>query len=103
MNLGRFSELATTNKIYVNVLKLHEIKQEILLDYTGDFEIIGSLLFSEIGQRKTNFNYRKVDDFETCFNYIDVDYDSEDVIFSGWLFKLNTFQFYKVNRPHSKR
>ena len=33
------SELATTNKRYVNGLNLHEIKNEILLDYRGDFEL----------------------------------------------------------------
>ena len=32
IDLGRFFELATSNKIYVNSLKLHEIKNEILQD-----------------------------------------------------------------------
>ena len=41
IDLGRFFELATSNKIYVNNLNLHEIKNEILQDYTGDFELIG--------------------------------------------------------------
>ena len=31
-NLRRFFELATTNKIYVNALNLHKIKNETLLD-----------------------------------------------------------------------
>ena len=38
-DLGRFFELATSNEIYVNNLNLHEIKNEILQDYTGDFEL----------------------------------------------------------------
>ena len=37
INIGRFFELATSNKIYINNLNLHEIKSEILEDYTGDF------------------------------------------------------------------
>ena len=38
INIGRFFELATTDRQYVNGLNLHEIKKEILEDYTGDFE-----------------------------------------------------------------
>ena len=29
IDLGRFFEMATSNKIYVNILNLHEIKNEI--------------------------------------------------------------------------
>ena len=36
IDLGRFFELATSNKLYVNNLNLHESKKEILQDYTGD-------------------------------------------------------------------
>ena len=39
IDLGRFFELATNNKIYVNNLNLHKIKNEILQGYTGDFEL----------------------------------------------------------------
>ena len=35
IDLGRFLEIATSNKKYVNNLNLHEIKNEILQDYTG--------------------------------------------------------------------
>ena len=38
VDLGRFFELITSDKIYVNNLNLYEIKNEILEDYTGDFE-----------------------------------------------------------------
>ena len=41
IDLGSFFELATCNQMYVNSLKLHEIKNEILQDYTGDFELNG--------------------------------------------------------------
>ena len=41
IDIGRFFELATSDSIYVNNLNLHEIKNEVLEDYTGDFELIG--------------------------------------------------------------
>ena len=44
INLGRFFESATGDKTIVNNLNIHEFKNEILLDYTGDFEMIGSML-----------------------------------------------------------
>ena len=39
-----------------------------------------------------------MDDFENYINAIDVDYDSEDVTFTGYVYKINTPQFNKVNR-----
>ena len=39
IDLGRFFQLATSIKIYVNSSNLHEIKNEILKDYTDDFEL----------------------------------------------------------------
>ena len=40
IDLGRFFELATTNRKYVNGLNLHESKSENLEGHTGDFELI---------------------------------------------------------------
>ena len=98
INIGRFFELATTDREYVNGLNLHEIKNDILEDYTVDFELIGSMLVGEIEQ-KTNIRFKDVDDFESYFSAIDNSgYDSDDVIFTGWLYKLNTPEFKKVNR-----
>ena len=55
-------------------------------------------------KQKTNFRFRNVDDFETYINAIDNGgYDSEDVLFRGWLCKLNTAEFNKVNRSHYAR
>ena len=103
INVGRFFELATTGRQYVNALYLHEIKNEILEDYTGDFELIGSMLVGEIEQ-KTNIRFKNVDDFENYINAIDNSgYDSEDVIFTGWLYKLNTPEFKKVSRSQYGR
>ena len=48
IDLGRFLELATSNKIYVNNLNLLEIKNEILQDYTGDFELNGRKIIGPI-------------------------------------------------------
>ena len=50
IDLGRFFELTTSNKIYVNRLFLHENKNEILEDYTSEFELIGSMMIAEIEQ-----------------------------------------------------
>ena len=103
IDLGRFFELATTNRKYVNGLNLHEIKNEILEDHTGDFELIGSMLVGEVEQ-KTNIRFKNVDDFESYINAIDNSgYDSEDVIFTGWLYRLNTLEYKKVNRSQYGR
>ena len=103
INVGRFFELATTDREYVYGLNLHEIKNDILEDYTGDFELIGSMLIGE-GEEKTNIRFKNVDDFENYINAIDnIGYDSEDVIFTGWLYKLNTPEFKKVNRSQFGR
>ena len=97
IDMGRFSELTTSNEIYVDSLNLHEIKNEILQDYTGDFELIGSMLVGEIEQ-KTNIRFENVDDSETYFNAIDNGGYDSDVIFTGWWYKLNTPEFNNFNR-----
>ena len=56
IDIARFSKLATTNKKYVNGSKLHEIKREIFENYTGDSELIGSMLIGGIEQ-KTNISF----------------------------------------------
>ena len=35
------SDIASSDKIYVNSLNLHENKNQIIQDYTGDFELNG--------------------------------------------------------------
>ena len=52
INSGDIFEVATTNKKYVNGLNLHEIESKNLDDYTGDFELIGSMLIGEIEQKQ---------------------------------------------------
>ena len=97
IDLGRFFELATSNKIYVNNLNLHEIKDGILQDYTSDFELNGKLIIGPI-EHKTNIRFKNMDDFENYINAIDVDYDSEDVTFTGYVYKINTPHFNVVKR-----
>ena len=82
IDIGRFFELATSNKIYVNNLNLHEIKDRILQDYTGDFELNGKMIIGPI-EHETNIRFKNMDDSENYINTIDVDYDSEDVTFTG--------------------
>ena len=91
------SALKEISKIQVNNKNSHEIKNEILLDYVGAFEMVGNL---KVGDqiRQTNIRFRKMDDFEAYINAIDEGYDAEDVIFKGHIYEINTPQFDKVNR-----
>ena len=76
------SALRELNKILVIDKNLHEIKQEILQDYTSAFEMVGNL---KVGDqiRQTNIRFRNFNDFEFYINSIDLDYDSDDSIFNG--------------------
>ena len=57
-----------------------------VLDYTGDFELIGSILIGEIEQ-KTISRFKNIDDFESYIKTIDnIGYDSEYVILTLYLF-----------------
>ena len=47
---------------------------------------------------KTNIRFENMDDFESYVNAIDIDYDSEDAFFTGYVYKLNTPQFSVVKR-----
>ena len=77
------------NKIQVVNKNLHEIKHEILQDYTGEFEVVGNL---KVGDqiRETRTGFRNMDDLESYINYIDEGYDAEDAIFNGYKYKLIT-------------
>ena len=97
INIGRFFDLATSDNIYVDNLNLHEIKNEILKDYTGGFELIGKMIIGPV-EHKTNIRFKNMDDFERYINAIDIDYNSDDVIFTGYVYKLDTPQFKVVKR-----
>ena len=49
-------------------------------------------------EHETNIRFKNMDDFESYKNAIDIDYDSEDVTFTGFVYKLITPQFNVVKR-----
>ena len=51
----------------------------------------GSMFIGEIEQ-KPNISFEIIDDFKTYIIAIDVEYDAGEVIFTGWLHRLNTPQ-----------
>ena len=77
--------LKELNKIQVINKNLHEIKHEILIDYTGEFEMVGNL---KVGDqiRQTHIRFRNITDYEAYVNSIDQDYDSEDAIFNVYIY-----------------
>ena len=78
------------------VKSLHEIKQEILVDSTGEFEMVGSLKIG--GQnRQTQIRFRNISEFEAYINSFDEGYDAEDAIFNGYFYKISILQFNLVN------
>ena len=55
-------------------------------------------------EQKTNIRFKNVDVSETYVNALDNSgYVSDDVIITGWLYKLNTPEFKKVNRSQYGR
>ena len=89
--------LKELNKIQIIDKNLHEIKNEILQDYDGTFEMVGNL---KVGDqiRQTHVRFRNKNDFEASINSIDEGYDADDCIFNGYIYKIDTPQFNKVNR-----
>ena len=85
------------NKIQVVDKFLHEIKHEILGDYAGEFEMVGSL---KVGDqiRQTHIRFRNITDHEAYINCMDEGYDAEDGIFDGYAYKINTPHINLVNR-----
>ena len=91
------SELKELKKIHIIDKILQEIKNEILRDYVGEFEMIGRIKIVD-QTRETHIRFRNIDDYEAYINAIDQDYESEDDICNGYIYKLNTPQFNLVNR-----
>ena len=48
--------------------------------------------------RQTHIRFRNIAEYEAYIKAIDQDYDAEDAIFNGYIYKLNTPQFNRVNR-----
>ena len=76
---------------------MHEIKNKVLQGYTGDFELNGLMIIG-LNELETNSRIKNIDRFESYINTTDVDYDSEDVTFTGYVYKLNTPQLNVVKR-----
>ena len=74
------SELKELNKIQVVNKIRHEIKNEILRDYVGEFEMVAILKIAD-QTRETHIRFRNKDDFESYINAIDQDYEISTVLF----------------------
>ena len=85
------------NKKQVTDKNLHEMKQEILVDYAGEFETLGELSIAD-HIRQTHIRFRNIIDYKSYINATDQDSESEDAIFNGYIYKINTPQFNLVNR-----
>ena len=48
--------------------------------------------------RQTHIRFRNIADYETYIKAIDQDYDSEDAIFNGYIYKIDSPKFNLVNR-----
>ena len=90
---SEFKELNEIDNVDKN---LHEIKAEILVGFTGEFEIVGSLVIG-YQLRTTHITITNMDDFESYFNAIDQDYESDDAFFNRYFYKIKTPQFNSVN------
>ena len=64
------SALKEFQKIQVVNNSLQEIKQELLVAFTGEFEMVGKL---KVGDqiRQTHIRFRNIDDYESYINAID--------------------------------
>ena len=60
------------NKIQIVNKNLHEIKNEVLREYAGDFEMVGRINIAD-QNRETHIRFRKKDDFESYINAIEQD------------------------------
>ena len=91
------SELKELNKIHVIDQNLHEINNEILREYVGEFEMVDNLRVGDL-IRQTHIRFKNIDVFESYIDSIDEGYDVEDSSFNGYIYKINKPQFNKVNR-----
>ena len=91
------SGIKELNKIHNVNQKLNEIGNEILIDYTSEFEMVGKLSIGD-QLRTTDIRFRKMDDFKSYINAIDKNYEYDDAIFKGYIYKTDTPQFKLVNR-----
>ena len=84
-------------KVQVVDENLHENKEEILGEFGGEFEMVGSLKVDD-QIRQTHIGFRNFTDYEAYINSIDEGYDAEDSIFNGYIYKIDTLQINLVKR-----
>ena len=91
------SELKELKEIHVVDKKPQEIKNEKLVFYAGDFEMVGKL---SVGDqiRETHIRFRKITDYESYINAFNQDYESEDAIVNGYIYIVSTLHFNLLNR-----
>ena len=76
------SALKELNEIQVFNKKLHEIKKEILVEYTGEIEMFGRL--KNVDQtREIHIRFRNITDYKAYIKAIGHGYESVDAIFNG--------------------
>ena len=73
-----------------------KLNNKYLGNYAGEFELDGRLKIAD-ENRQSRISFRTIYDYEAYINVIDQDYESEDVIYSGYIYKKNS-HFNKVNR-----
>ena len=95
--LSKNIEIKELNIIHVVDINSHEIKNDILGHYIGEFERVGKRTVGD-QIRETHIRFRNFTDYEAYINAIDEGYEGEDSIFNGYIYKINTLQFILVNR-----
>ena len=82
------------NKVFEK--NLHELKQEILRNYKGEFEMSWLSIGDQL--RETRIRFRNNSDYEAFINAIDKDCEFEDATFNGYIYKIDTPQFNVADR-----
>ena len=78
-------------------MNLHEISNDILKNYTRDYEMVGTLVIGN-NLRNTHFRFTKTNEYEAHSKSIDQGYDSVDSLFNGFIYILKTPELNRVNR-----
>ena len=58
----------------------------MLVDYTGDFEMIGDIIFGEYEQ-STAIKFKNIEHYESKNNSIDLVYNADDISSTGYIYK----------------
>ena len=75
--------------------KIHEFKNEILLNYVGEFEMVGNLsLGDQISE--THIRFGHMGDFESYIKAIVEKYEAKDAIFEDYIYKIDIPQFFNL-------